>query len=69
MSILHHDFKDSTMLASADYNTEEKELQISFIAGRQYTYTDVPKDIYDSLTNTQSAGKYFNSIKNGLTIK
>ena len=42
MTILTHEFK-STALASASYNTEEKEMSIIFLTGRAYTYVDVPK--------------------------
>lgn len=65
----HYDFPDSAMLASCDYDSNEKELTVTFKNGRSYTYSDVDRRIYDELINAKSAGKYFNLIKNQLTIK
>lgn len=69
MTILHQDFIQSSMLSSSDYNTEDKELTVTFTGGKSYTFTDVPKDIYDALVSAPSAGKFFNSIKKELTQK
>ena len=68
MTILTHEFK-STALASASYDTEEKEMNITFLTGRTYTYVDVPKETYDDLVASKSAGKHFAAIKNTLVLK
>lgn len=57
------------MLANAGYDTEEKELTVTFTNGRAYTYTDVEKSTYEELIGSKSAGGYFNSIKKGLVQK
>ena len=62
-------FIQSSMLSSAAYDDENKEMTVTFTGGKTYTYEDVPKSIYDELVNAKSAGKYFNSIKKDLKIK
>jgi predicted transcriptional regulator len=69
MSILHHAFDKSTMFLNCAYDTEAKYLIVVFNNGKEYAYVDVDKSIYDALITAQSAGKYFNSIKAGLTQK
>ncbi len=69
MTIKRHEFKDSSMLSSCEYNTDEKELSVQFVGGRIYTYVDVPEECYDGLITAKSAGKYFNSIKAELKMK
>lgn len=68
MTKLNHSF-ESAMLSTCDYDTEAKELTVTFNNGKAYTYVDVPKSMYDGLIDAQSAGKYFGSIKNGLKQK
>lgn len=62
------DFK-STMLSDCSYDDETRELTVTFSGGKTYVYEDVEKSTYDTLTNAESAGKYFNSIKGQLTVK
>lgn len=64
-----HEFKNSSMLADCSYDEEAKELTVTFQTGKQYTYVDVDKSIYDDLINAASAGKFFNAIKNQLKQK
>lgn len=56
---MHHDFKDSTSISSADYDIVEKILTITFNSGSSYRYADVPKEVYQELTEARSAGKFF----------
>ena len=35
-------------------------LEIEFESGRVYQYFDVPQDIYDSMLQSDSKGRYFN---------
>ena len=68
MTILTHEFKSTALqslasIASASYNTEEKEMSITFLTGRAYTYVNVPKETYDDLVASKSAGKHFAAIK------
>ena len=67
--ILQHQFTNSSMLHSASYDTQTKELSVTFVNGREYTYVDVEESTYDELIGSASAGRYFNLIKSGLTVK
>lgn len=69
MTILNHEFKESTLIASCGYDTETKELTVTFVSGRSYTYVDVDRSDYEDLINAQSAGRHFNSIKKALKLK
>lgn len=65
MTKLNHSF-ESAMLSTCDYDTEAKELTVTFNGGKSYTYIDVPRRTYDELIEAKSAGRYFNLIKNNL---
>ncbi len=67
--ILNHVFEKSAMLANASYDTEAKEMSVTFQNGRTYYYIDVDKSMYEELIGSSSAGRYFNSIKAGLKQK
>lgn len=66
MTILRTDFIQSSMLSSAEYDTEDKQLAVTFVGGKTYNYVDVPIETYVALSEAPSAGKYFNAIKSGL---
>lgn len=63
------EFENSSMLANCSYDDENKELTVTFRNGKSYTYIDVDKSTYNGLINADSAGKYFNSIKQSLVQK
>jgi hypothetical protein len=67
--IKDYQFENSSMLFSCSYNDETYELSVIFVGGKEYTYKDVDKGIYNSLINAPSPGKYFNSIKSELVQK
>ena len=67
--MLNHEFTESTMLASCEYDPETKELMVEFKNGKKYYYADVDPAIYDDLITAKSAGKFFNSIKRDLVQK
>jgi len=67
--IMNFQFTNSSMLSSVSYDTEEKEMTVTFNNGRSYIYEDVDKNIYESLIAAKSAGAYFNSIKKDLKVK
>ena len=68
MTTLSHSF-ESAMLSSATYNSETKELTVTFNGGKSYTYVDVDKSDWYDLVSAKSAGKHFNSIKSALVQK
>ncbi len=69
MTIYHHSFDNSSMLYSCSYDSDTRELSVTFRNSRVYLYEDVASEIYHELIGSKSAGKYFNSIKQNLKIK
>lgn len=67
--IIDFQFVNSSMLSSVSYDTEEREMTVTFNNGRSYIYEDVDRNIYESLIAAKSAGAYFNSIKKDLKVK
>lgn len=67
--IIDFQFVNSSMLSSVSYDTEEKEMTVTFNNGRSYIYEDVYKSTYEDLIAAKSAGAYFNSIKKDLKVK
>ena len=51
----------STSLASADYDPSTLELLITFSNGRSYSYSEVPKEVYDGLLGASSPGAYYHA--------
>ncbi|AFZ09339.1 KTSC domain-containing protein [Microcoleus sp. F8-D3] len=52
---------DSEMARSIGYDEEEQVLQIEFSSGSVYQYSDVEPQIWESLQDADSTGKFFNS--------
>jgi len=67
--MLSHEFVESTMLASCEYDPDTKELMVEFKGGKKYYYVDVDPVIYADLITAKSAGKFFNFIKKELVQK
>jgi hypothetical protein len=63
------EFPNSSMISSCAYDSDTKELTVTFSNGREYIYTDVDKSIFNAMETTTSVGKYFNSIKGYLVQK
>ncbi len=49
---------ESSNIESIGYDSKSQTLEIEFLNGSIYQYFDVPQQIYDGLTNTDSHGKY-----------
>lgn len=58
-------FPGSSAIASASYDPDTRHLTITFKGGgRQYTYPDVPPDVWEQLQSSDSPGTFWrNSIK------
>ena len=67
--MLNHEFTESTMLASCEYDMENKELMVEFKNGKKYYYIDIDPVIYADLITAKSPGRYFNGIKKELVQK
>lgn len=62
--------KSGSHVEAIKYDDETKSLIITFRGGRQYQYSDVPKDLADGLHQSPSKGSFIHSyIKNKFTHK
>ncbi|MEG5060050.1 KTSC domain-containing protein [Microcoleus sp. A2-C5] len=52
---------DSAMASAIGYNEEEQVLQIEFSSGSVYQYSHVEPEIWESLQEADSTGRFFNS--------
>lgn len=66
--ILTHQFK-SNVLSDGSYDTESKELNLTFNNGKTYTYEAVEPYLWVELVDAESAGKKFAEIKKQLVLK
>ena len=58
-------FRSSSNLSTASYDPETQELTLEFQSGDEYTYQNVPAEVYDRLIRAPSAGQFFHrQIKN-----
>lgn len=51
----------STAIRSFDYQPERRELQVTFITGRQYVYDRVPEEVAKRFRSARSKGRFFNA--------
>jgi hypothetical protein len=47
-------------IRDATYFSDRRELQITFLSGRTFSYRDVPQSIYDAFVASPSRGAFFN---------
>ena len=50
----------STVIRSFWYSSVRRELTILFHSGKEYTYLDVPVELYAEMQNAASKGEFFN---------
>jgi len=50
----------STAIRRFDYWPERRELEITFVTGRRYIYSDVPEETVRKFRSATSKGGYFN---------
>ncbi len=55
----------SSVIREASYNKDTKELRVTFVSGRVYIYSGVPKTIHDAFCNALSKGSFFNTAIRG----
>jgi hypothetical protein len=51
----------SSVLADAKYDPQSRHLDVRFVTGRRYRYSNVPAEVYNGLLNAESKGAFFNS--------
>ncbi len=53
----------SSAIASVNYDEREKTLDVEFREGETYRYAHVPEFVYRELLKAESAGTFWNQIK------
>jgi KTSC domain len=51
----------SSALVSVKYDGATGDMQIRFVNGRTYLYSNVPPEVYEALLNAESKGTLFNA--------
>lgn len=51
----------STVIKRFDYRPASQELEVQFVSGRRYVYSDVPPDEVQGLRSSGAKGRYFNA--------
>ena len=60
----------SSQFSKVKYDSETKQLIITFKNGKRYEYLEVPKKIFDELMASESLGKFFiANIENSFKFK
>ena len=54
---------DSTAIEAVRYDEKRRTLDIEFREGHSYRYIHVPEFVYRGLLNAESAGAFWNSVK------
>ena len=54
---------DSSAIEAVRYDGNEKTLDVEFREGHSYRYMHVPEFIYRGLLNAESAGAFWNAVK------
>lgn len=55
----------SSAIKAVEYHPHSHALDVYFTTGKTVQYKDVPKDVYQSLIDSDSVGTYFNfNIRN-----
>ena len=50
----------STVIRDFSYNVATRQLVVTFVTGRIYTYADVPPDVHNAFRASGSKGRFFN---------
>ena len=54
---------ESSIISKVSYNQETKKLRVEYLGQSEYEYDDVPETVFFDIMNSESKGKYINSIK------
>ena len=55
----------STSIRSIGYDSESRKMEVEFIKGAVYTYSDVSETVYNSLMTSESIGGAFSKLGKG----
>jgi len=63
---MHRQTVHSSNLSSVGYDTKSRTLEVEFLNGSVYQYSNVPNVLYNGLISASSKGQYFDRmIKKG----
>ena len=51
----------SSVVSSFQYDSENRQLAITFVSGRRYAYADVPPVVAERMRRATSKGTFFNT--------
>lgn len=51
----------STAIRHVDYEAARRVLTVTFVTGRRYVYTEVPREVFESFVTAPSKGTFFNA--------
>jgi hypothetical protein len=54
---------DSSAIEAVRYDEKRRTLDVQFREGDLYRYVDVPEFVYRALLNAESAGAFWNAVK------
>ena len=54
---------DSSAIEAVKYDQKRQTLDVEFREGHSYRYMDVPEFVYRELFNAESAGAFWNAVK------
>lgn len=70
MTVKTHTFENSSMLSDCSYDSDARELTVTFNNGKSYTYENVSDEAYEGFVTAKSAGQFFGmNIKSAYDIK
>lgn len=59
---MFYNFPNSSAIKNFMYDEKSKDLEVTFNSGGTYNYPNVPMDIINNWTTSDSAGKYFHKF-------
>lgn len=51
---------ESSAISGVGYDEKHQTMTVKFVGGKKYQYQNVPKNIFENLTNAESSGKFIN---------
>jgi hypothetical protein len=56
---------DSTNVKTIGYEADSQKLEVEYLSGQKYEYSNVPQNVFDGFITAVSKGKYLNQIIKG----
>ena len=50
----------SSVIHGFSYDPPTRELRVTFVSGRRYSYVEVPAEVFDAFKKAPSRGAFFN---------